>query len=61
MVVHIDSHGYSNQAGTHAVSLTVVMYALLLGGQHRKMPSNTILRPQAKAVPSTQPQTPVPW
>ncbi len=32
-----DFHGYSIQAGTHAVSLTVVIYALLLGGQYRKM------------------------
>ncbi len=35
--VHIDSsHGYSTQAGTHAVFLTVVIYALLLCGLHRK-------------------------
>ncbi len=35
----IDSHVYSNQAGTHAVFVAVVMYALLLGGQHRKIPA----------------------
>ncbi len=38
-VILIDSHGLSTQAGTHAVSLTVVIYALLLGGQHRKIPA----------------------
>ncbi len=35
-IVLIDSDGYSTQAGTHTVSLTVVIYALLLDGQHRK-------------------------
>ncbi len=29
-MVLIDSHGYSSQAGTHAVSLNVVIDALLL-------------------------------
>ncbi len=36
-MVLIDTRGYSTQAGTHAISLTVVIYALLLGGLHRKM------------------------
>ncbi len=36
--VLIDSNGYSTQAGVHAVSLTVVIYALLLEDD-----SNTIL------------------
>jgi len=31
------SHGYTTQTGTHAVSLAVVIYALLLGGLHRKL------------------------
>ncbi len=38
-VVLIDSHGYSTQTGIHAISLAVVIYALRLGGQHRKMPA----------------------
>ncbi len=41
-MVLIDSHGYSTQvgtpAGTYVISLAVVIYALLLGGQHRKWP-----------------------
>ncbi len=36
-MVLIDSHGYSTKAGTHATSLTVVIYALLLGDLHWKM------------------------
>ncbi len=35
-MVLTDSHGYSTPAGTHAVSLAVVIYALLLGGIHRQ-------------------------
>ncbi len=44
----IDSHGYSTQTGTHAVSLAVVMYALLLVSQHRKMPATQsgVLKPR---------------
>ncbi len=38
-MVLIVSHGYSSQAVTHAISLNVVIYTLLLGGQHRKMPA----------------------
>ncbi len=35
-MVLTDSHGYSTPAGTHAVPLAVVIYALLLGGIHRQ-------------------------
>ncbi len=38
IMVLIDSHGYSTQIITHAVYRVVVMYALPLGGQQRKMP-----------------------
>ncbi len=37
-MVLFDSHGYSTQAGTHAVYRTVVIYALRLSGQHRTVP-----------------------
>ncbi len=35
-MVLIDSHGYITQAGSHSMSLTVVIDGLLLGGQHLK-------------------------
>ncbi len=38
-MVLIGSHGYSTQAETQAVSLTVVIYTLLLSGQYKKMPA----------------------
>ncbi len=35
-MIFIDSNGYSTQAGVHPVSLSVVIYALLLDGLRRK-------------------------
>ncbi len=42
-MVLIDSHGYSTQTGTHALLLSVVIYALLLCGQHQKLPATRSL------------------
>ncbi len=41
-MILIDSQGYSSQAGTHVISLAVVMYVLHLCGQDA---SNTISCP----------------
>ncbi len=41
-----DSHGYSTQAGTHAVSLAVVIYALLLGVDQWRMTATQCCIPE---------------